>query len=249
LCKIPIFGGGGRLTPISRLAAAYCVDIELRPPPSTGIIPLRRYSESICHLGRPGLSLAGGRLRVTRPHRLRLSLLHWISLCGDAVVITPVACRVLIALGTAYSNCFPLLPAAAALLTLVGGRCIHWFFRVLLDLLSRYGLPVCCIADETHLSGRLRRFRHLRRCFDSYSLGRPRCRTGHAPTEDPHLGTAHTSVRPGTVLVVNGCNSHRASGSLQPVAIGAAVEVTKPSEPSRQTGRMAARRADPGAPG
>ena len=45
-------------------------------------------------------------------------------------------------------------------------------------------------------------------------------------------------VRRGKVLVFSGCNSHPATGSLQPVAIGAAVEVTKPSEPSRQTGRF-----------
>jgi hypothetical protein len=44
-------------------------------------------------------------------------------------------------------------------------------------------------------------------------------------------------VRPGKVLVFSGCNSHPATGSLQPVAIGATVEVTKPSEPTRQTGR------------
>ena len=36
----------------------------------------------------------------------------------------------------------------------------------------------------------------------------------------------------------HGCNSHLASWSLQPVAIGAAVEVTKPSEPSRQMCRF-----------
>ena len=38
--------------------------------------------------------------------------------------------------------------------------------------------------------------------------------------------------------IFSGCNSHPATGSLQPVAIGAAVEVTKPSEPSRQTCRF-----------
>src|SRR5271157_1195875 len=51
-------------------------------------------------------------------------------------------------------------------------------------------------------------------------------------------------VRRGKVLIFSGCTSHPATGSLQPVAIGAMVEVTKPSEPSRQTGRMATRRAD-----
>ena len=46
------------------------------------------------------------------------------------------------------------------------------------------------------------------------------------------------SVRREKVLVFSGCNSHPATGSLQPVAIGAAVEVTKPSEPSRQMCRL-----------
>ncbi len=40
------------------------------------------------------------------------------------------------------------------------------------------------------------------------------------------------------VLIFRGCNSHPATGSLQPVAIGAAVEVTKPSEPSRHMCRF-----------
>ena len=43
-----------------------------------------------------------------------------------------------------------------------------------------------------------------------------------------------TDVRREKVLVSSGCNSHPATGSLHPVAIGAAVEVTKSSEPSRQ---------------
>jgi hypothetical protein len=38
------------------------------------------------------------------------------------------------------------------------------------------------------------------------------------------------------VLVSSGCNSHPATGSLQPVAIGAA-EVSKPSEPPRRMSR------------
>ena len=46
------------------------------------------------------------------------------------------------------------------------------------------------------------------------------------------------SVRCEKVLVFSGCNSDPATGSLQPVAIGAAVEVTKPSEPSRQMCRF-----------
>jgi hypothetical protein len=51
-------------------------------------------------------------------------------------------------------------------------------------------------------------------------------------------------VRREKVLVFSGCNSHPATGSLQPAAIGAAVEVTKPLEPSRQMYRLAMQRTD-----
>ena len=43
--------------------------------------------------------------------------------------------------------------------------------------------------------------------------------------------------------IFSGCESRLANGSLRPVAIEAAVEVTKPSEPSRQ--RTAWRCGDP----
>ena len=73
------------------------------------------------------------------------------------------------------------------------------------------------------------------------------CRHGHPMGVLPHRrrekGTQGgkrdiTEVRRGKVLVFSGCNSHPATGSLQPVAIGAAVEVAKPSEPSRQMCRF-----------
>jgi hypothetical protein len=67
---------------------------------------------------------------------------------------------------------------------------------------------------------------------------------GGVVSQRPLIHGVGPNVRRGKVLVFSGCNSHPATGSLQPVAIGAAVEVTKPSEPSRRTGRMAIRRAD-----
>jgi hypothetical protein len=57
----------------------------------------------------------------------------------------------------------------------------------------------------------------------------PRTRSG----KDTH----RVRREPCKVLIFSGCNSHPVTGSLQPVAIGATVEETKPSEPSRQTGR------------
>ena len=91
VCNFPTFIGGIRLTPISRLSAACCVDLELRPLPSIGVTRRQRYYGPIRHPGRPGLSLAGVRLRVTRPHRLGFPVLRWISVYRHAVVITPVA--------------------------------------------------------------------------------------------------------------------------------------------------------------
>ena len=58
---------GSRQSPGSR--ALSDVGLELRPLPSTGVTRLRRYYGPVRHPGRPGLSLAGVRLRVTRSHR------------------------------------------------------------------------------------------------------------------------------------------------------------------------------------
>ena len=172
--------------PISRLSVTSCVDLELRPLPSTGVTRCQRYYGPLRHPRQPGLSLAGIRLRVTRPHRLGFPVLRWISVYRHAVVITPVARWVLIARGTAYSTRFPIhSPATAAFPIRVRGRRPHWSFRGLLNDHLRYGLSARCIAKATHLSRRLRRFRYLHRRSDSYRLERPSCRVGIAPTEDP----------------------------------------------------------------
>ena len=52
-----------------------CCELQL---PSTGVDRLRRYFEPVRHPGRPGLSLAGVRLGVTRPHRLGFPVLRQI---------------------------------------------------------------------------------------------------------------------------------------------------------------------------
>ena len=58
---------GSRQSPGSR--ALSDVGLELRPLPSTGVDRLHRYYEPVRHPGRPGLSLAGVRLGVTRSRR------------------------------------------------------------------------------------------------------------------------------------------------------------------------------------
>ncbi len=106
VCNVPTFGGGVRLTPISRLSAAGCVDLELRPLPSTGATRRQRYYGPIRHPGRPGLSLAGVRLRVTR------LTTRGFPCCVDLRVQTcrrhyPGGPLGRIARGSAYSNRYP----------------------------------------------------------------------------------------------------------------------------------------------
>ena len=62
--------------------------------------------------------------------------------------------------------------------------------------------------------------------------------TGYGPSLKPPRHISTLRARRVKVLVFSGCKSRPATGSLQPGAIGAMVEVTKPSEPSRQMCRF-----------
>src|ERR1700716_2214430 len=66
--------------PISRSFTTYCVCLELRSLPSTGITRLQRYYEPFRHPRAPSLSLTGLRL-VIADHALGLSVLRTLSLC------------------------------------------------------------------------------------------------------------------------------------------------------------------------
>ena len=190
VCNFPTFTGGDRLTPISRLSAACCVDLELRPLPSTGVTRLRRYYGPVRHPGRPGLSLAGVRLRVTRPHRSGFPVLRWISVYRHAVVITPVARWV----GSLVRRVFqpsPLLASGCGLPRVIAGSAS----TLVVSRPARRSLALRPACSPSRLndafSRRLRRLRYLHRRSDSYRLERPSCRVGLAPTEDPDLFTAH----------------------------------------------------------
>src|SRR6516162_2263405 len=94
--------------------------LELGPLPSTGVTRRPRYYEPLRHPRRPGLSLAGVRLRVTRPHRSGLPVLRWISVSRHAVVITPVARWVGSLAGRSIPT-VPLLASGCGLPRLVAG--------------------------------------------------------------------------------------------------------------------------------
>src|SRR5665648_696062 len=66
--------------PISRSFTTYCVCLELRPLPSTGITRLQRYYEPLRHPGAPGLSLTGVRL-IIPDHASGFPVLRALSLC------------------------------------------------------------------------------------------------------------------------------------------------------------------------
>src|ERR1700685_3574021 len=66
--------------PISRSFTAYCVCLELRSLPSTGVTRLPRYYEPLRHPRAPSLSLTGFRL-VIADHALGLPVFRALSLC------------------------------------------------------------------------------------------------------------------------------------------------------------------------
>ena len=66
--------------PISRSFTTYCVCLELRSLPSTGVTRLQRYYEPLRHPRAPSLSLAGVRL-VIADHALGLPVFRASSLC------------------------------------------------------------------------------------------------------------------------------------------------------------------------
>ena len=68
-CSFATVAGGARLLANLRAVAASGVGLELRPLPSTGVVRLRRYYGPLRRPRRPGLSLAGVRLTVTRCRR------------------------------------------------------------------------------------------------------------------------------------------------------------------------------------
>ena len=66
--------------PISRSFTTYCVCLELRSLPSTGVTRLPRYYEPLRHPRAPSLSLTGLRL-VIADHASGLPVLRTLSLC------------------------------------------------------------------------------------------------------------------------------------------------------------------------
>ena len=81
------------------------------------------------------------------------------------------------------------------------GRLLHYPFRGLLSVHSRYGLHARRVAIATLLHRRLQRLRYLHRCFDCYRAERTSSRAGLAPAVDQRLFTAHSNLWLTSVIV------------------------------------------------
>jgi hypothetical protein len=127
--------------PISRSFTTYCVCLELRSLPSTGITRLQRYYEPLRHPRAPSLSLTGFRL-VTADHALGLPVLRTLSLCtccrqypgvadGRNLRSTRPAISTFpdMAVGSAYTSSFSRLAQRSLALRPAHSRCHQFVTR------------------------------------------------------------------------------------------------------------------------
>ena len=127
--------------PISRSFTTYCVCLELRSLPSTGVTRLPRYYEPLRHPRAPSLSLTGFRL-VIADHALGLPVFRALSLCtcrrqypgvaaGRNLRSTRPAISAFpdMAVGSAYTSSFSRLAQRSLALRPAHSRCHQFVTR------------------------------------------------------------------------------------------------------------------------
>src|SRR6202158_62824 len=127
--------------PISRSFTTYCVCLELRSLPSTGVTRLPGYYEPLRHPRAPSLSLTGFRL-VIADHALGLPVLRALSLCtcrrqypgvaaGRNLRSTRPAISAFpdMAVGSAYTSSFSRLARRSLALRPAHSRCHQFVTR------------------------------------------------------------------------------------------------------------------------
>ena len=170
--------------PISRFFATYCVCLELRSLPSTGVTRLQRYYEPLRHPRAPGLSLAGVRL-VIADHALGLPVFRALSLC---------TCRR--HYPGAATGCLTSLISPSRV-SLPRKGCRVGLRIVLFEVCSAFThVAACTLAlspiRDTHSEG----FSHFVTSMTApVASGWSGCRVGLAPTGKRRLFTAHTQLR------------------------------------------------------
>jgi hypothetical protein len=169
--------------PISRSFTTYCVCLELRSLPSTGITRLQRYYEPLRHPKAPGLSLTGFRL-VIADHALGLPVFRALSLC--------TCCRHYP--GAAAGRTASLTSPSRVSLPRKGRRV--GLRIVLFEACSAFTRVAACTLAlspirDTHSEG----FSHFVASMTApVASGWSGCRVGLAPTGKRRLVTAHTQT-------------------------------------------------------
>ena len=167
--------------PISRSFATYCVCLELRPLPSTGVTRLPRYYEPLRHPRAPSLSLAGVRL-VIADHALGLPVFRASSLC---------TCRRHYP-GAASGRTTSLISPSRISLPRKGGRV---GLRIVLfeDCSAFTHVAACTLALSPIRDTLIEGFSHFVTSMTApIASGWSGCRVGLAPTGKRRLSTAHT---------------------------------------------------------
>src|SRR5437016_5803089 len=171
---------------MSRSFTTYCVCLELRSLPSTGITRLQQYYEPLRHPRAPGLSLTGFQL-VTADHASGLPVLRTLSLC--------TCCRQYPGTATGRTTSLNSPKSCQPSPKWQSGRPVHCPFRGLLGVHSRYGLHTRAVTvyRDTLSEG----FRHFVTSMTApVASGWSGCRVGLAPTGKRRLVTAHAICGP-----------------------------------------------------
>ena len=167
--------------PISRSFTTYCVCLELRSLPSTGVTRLQRYYEPLRHPKAPGLSLTGLRL-VVADHALGLPVFRALSLC--------TCCRHYP--GAASGRIASLISSRRISLPRKG--CRVGLRIVLFEACSAFTrVAACTLALSPIRDTLIEGFSHFVTSMTApIASGWSGCRVGLAPTGKRRLVTAHT---------------------------------------------------------
>ena len=167
--------------PISRSFTTYCVCLELRSLPSTGVTRLPRYYEPLRHPRAPSLSLTGFRL-VIADHAMGLPVLRTLSLC--------TCCRHYpgAAAGRTLRSALPSRISLPRKGCRVGPRIV--LFE---DCSAFTRVTACTLALSPIRDTLIEGFSHFVASMTApIASGWSGCRVGFAPTGKRRLVTAHT---------------------------------------------------------
>src|ERR1022692_3562344 len=170
--------------PISRSFTTYCICLELRSLPSTGVTRLQRYYEPLRHPIAPGLSLAGVRL-IIADHALGLPVFRALSLCTCRRHYPGAASGRIASLTSSRRISLPQKGCRVGLRIVLFEDCSA-FTRV----------AACTLALSPIRDTLIEGFSHFVTSMTApIASGWSGCRVGLAPTGKRRLFTAHTPLR------------------------------------------------------